>query len=162
MPLALSLLPSLIALIAHPSSPTPRCTSPSDILRQLRSSCDAAIRIAGRFSSAFTWAEPVLQTIQALANYGRGGSAASAIYALQAAAKAAKAVQMRRIEALAHLYAGVLRQSGGHSPEAVVAELRQALQGDLAPSFASRTAHRFLGTKDNRAELRPKWLFGED
>ena len=63
---------------------------------------------------------------------------------------------------MAHLYCGIILYKSGAERVEVDEQLRLAIRAENpAPTFASRMAHRFLGSEERRASYLPKIFFAK-
>ena len=129
-------------------------------LSQLQAKSYAALQLGAKFAAIMRWSEPYYGLARALVAWGRGGSHAACIATLEGVAKRAEAGGLRFAKALAHLYSAIVMHRDAQGRGAVVKELRRVVEDEVSsPNFASRMAHRYLGTKDKRRELRPASVF---
>ena len=110
----------------------------------LKSKVDEARALAKKFAVPIRWAQVRLMISEALLIWGVGGSAAQGAAKLENAATEAKKLGMPFEEALAHLYAGILRCK---SMEMTACEksLQRCIESSEDLNYASRMASLFLG-----------------
>ena len=60
------------------------------------------------------------------------------------------------------LFFSILMHKMGAEADRVKAELQRAIEEGKSPNVASKTAHLFLGTVDERVEFRPDILFAPE